>query len=428
VQITGTGSCLNLRWEPLIPTTQPDGTTYANVINCLPDGFIGRLDASGGGRATIPVLESGRWWWHILGQGWAAEEWLTFHHQSGIPWPGRPDLANAGLIAYIGADNGLWVVNADGGNARPLLGWDPNRWVQSVRWSPLGDHLAISIGRTDGTQATLVVDVNGTVISEIAGLAEQNWSPSAGHLAGVKQTPNGAGGFQATPIVLDLATGAESAIGPATYSYPAPVWSPDGSSLAFICTSGYVTLPDGTVVIEEGRDCHGDGLRVVSADGSNPRVLLPTGPQGDGGYLFGPAWSPSGTTIAITSMRPGSCNGYALVDVASAAVTACVSPPGMESFVGGGCGGPGMSAATWAADGRLVFSAPAAGHSGLFVHDAGSGAQTFIPTMSTSQISVTSDGMNLTFGSGGFIWVAGLDGSNLTLLAEGHSPAWQPLP
>jgi hypothetical protein len=48
--------------------------------------------------------------------------------------------------------------------------------------------------------------------------------------------------------------------------------------------------------------------------------------------------------------------------------------------------------------------------------------------MSTSQISLASDGMNLTFGSGGHIWVVGLDGSNFALLAEGHSPAWQPMP
>ncbi len=48
--------------------------------------------------------------------------------------------------------------------------------------------------------------------------------------------------------------------------------------------------------------------------------------------------------------------------------------------------------------------------------------------MITGQVSLAPDGVNLTLSSGDFIWVAGLDGSNLTLLAEGHSPAWQPLP
>ena len=189
VQITGTGSCLNLRWEPLIPTTQPDGTTYDNVINCLPDGFIGRLDASGWGRTTIPVLESGRWWWHILGQGWAAEEWLTFHHQGGIPWPERLDLATAGLIAYIGTDNGLWLMNADGRNSRPVLSGDPNQWVQTVKWSPAGDRLAFSIGRPDGTALTRMIDLNGNVLSEKPGLWEPRWSPSGRHISGIRTSP-----------------------------------------------------------------------------------------------------------------------------------------------------------------------------------------------------------------------------------------------
>jgi len=48
--------------------------------------------------------------------------------------------------------------------------------------------------------------------------------------------------------------------------------------------------------------------------------------------------------------------------------------------------------------------------------------------MSAGLVSLAPDGVNLTYDSGGYIWVAGLDGSNLTLLAEGHSPAWQPLP
>ncbi len=87
-----------------MPVPLPDGTVHDNVLNCLPDGFVGRLDAIwlGWSDKTLPVNTDGRWWWHIVGQGWAADEFLAFHHQGGLPWPERPDLANAGLIAYIG--------------------------------------------------------------------------------------------------------------------------------------------------------------------------------------------------------------------------------------------------------------------------------------------------------------------------------------
>ena len=428
VQITGTGSCLNLRWEPLIPTTQPDDTTHDNVINCLPDGFIGRLDASGWGRTTIPVLENGRWWWHILGQGWAADEWLTLHHQGGIPWPERPELASAGLVAYIGTDNGIWLMNADGSSARRIRGGDPNQWVQALQWSPQGDRLSFSGGGPGGSLTTLIMDLNGSVVTEIPGLSDPRWSPGGAHLSGVRSGPSGDGGYQAIPVVFDLDTASEWSIGPATHGYLAPVWSPDGNSLAFVCTSGYVGQLDGTTVVDEARNCHGDGLRVVSVDGSNPRVLLPTAPP-DGGYISGPSWSPSGDTIAVTSTQQrNGCRGYALVDIPSALVTGCITPAGMATFVGGGCGGPGMSNPYWTVDGRLVFSAPGAGRSGVFVHDIASAAETFIPSMSAWQISTAPDGLNMALGVSGHIWVAGLDDSNLTLLAEGHSPAWQPLP
>src|SRR6266567_4719497 len=56
VQITGTDSCLNIRWEPRVPVTQPGGPTYDNVLNCLADGFVGRLDVNGWGAGTsLPV-------------------------------------------------------------------------------------------------------------------------------------------------------------------------------------------------------------------------------------------------------------------------------------------------------------------------------------------------------------------------------------
>ena len=428
VRVTNTDSCLNVRWEPGPPVLPPGAQPYDNILNCLPDGFVGRLESTiWADKTSLPVNTDGRWWWHLAGQGWAADEWLTLHHQGGIPWPERPDLGGSGLIAYIGTDNGIWLMDADGTDRRFVVGADPNQWVLPAQWSPQGDRLAFSLGRPDGTQTTRVIDLNGSILMDIPGLSDPRWSPNGRHLSGVRFIWGGMGGIVATPVVFDTANASEWTVGPATNSYQSLAWSPDGSSLAFVCTSGYIGQPDGTVVIDEGRNCYGDGLRIVSVDGSNARVLIPTGTQS--GYISEPSWSPSGQTIAVTSMQAqGGCSGYAVVDVASAAVTSCLSPPSVSSLRGGGCGGPGMSASTWTADGRLVYSVPGAGQSGVFVHDPATGVQTFIPNMSAGKVSLSSDSGHLAFAGGGYIWVAGLDGSNLTLLAEGHSAAWQPQP
>jgi Tol biopolymer transport system component len=429
VQITNTDSCLNLRYEPRMPAPLPDGTVHDNVLNCLPDGFIGRLDGYGWGRGTtLPVNADGRWWWHIVGQGWAADEFLAFHHQGGLPWPEQPDLANAGLIAYVGRDNGIWLMSADGRDAHNIVGGDANQWVQTLQWSPLGDRLAFTVGRPDGTFVTRVIDLNGNIAMEIVGLGEPRWSPGGGRLSGIRGTSGGLGGYQGTPVVFDLGTGAEWALGPTSYYTVPPAWRPDGESLAFVCVSGYLAQPEGTMIIEEGRDCHGDGLRIVSVDGSRARILVPFETPNGGWYLSNPSWSPSGGTIAVYSMQAdgAGCRGYIFVDAASGGTGACVPLP-PTAPIGGRCGGGSeMGASTWTPDGRFIFSAQGAGQSGVFVHDPASGGRTVIPNMNAEPVSLSSQ--NVTFAGAGHIWVAGLDGSNLTLLAEGHSPVWQPLP
>ena len=436
VQITGTDSCLNMRYQPLMPAPAPDGTVQDNVLNCLPDGFVGRLDAFGlDYQSPAPVFADGRWWWHIVGQGWAAEEWLTFHHQGGIPWPERPDLAGAGLIAYMATDNSIWLMNADGSEQRPIVG-SPGQtaYIQSLRWSPRGDRLSYTLRRWDtnpSVTATRVIDLTGAIIAEYPGLAEALWSPGGGRFSAIRVDREGElGGYYGTPVVLDLDTAVEVPVGPLVSGYTAPVWSPDGSSVAFVCISNYIGQPDGSFTIDPERSCGGDGLRIASADGSGSRVALAMEPM-TGPYVSNPSWSPSGDTIALWSPQDGTaCRGYTLVDVASGAMTGCVPLPPVAGFIGGRCGGGSeMGATYWTADGRsLIFSAQGAGQSGVFVHDTASGARTIIPNMMAGPVSLAPAGAHLTFSGGNSIWVAGLDGSNLTLLAEGHSPVWQPLP
>ena len=279
---------------------------------------------------------------------------------------------------------------------------------------------------------TRVVGTKGELIAEYPGLAAAAWSPDGGRLAALRVKDMAEMmGYYATPVVLDLASGVETEVGPLGFYDTAPAWDPDGRSLAFTCVSTVRSVygADGSVQSEERMDCHGDGLRVVSVDGSDPRVLLPFSPE-DGMYYRNPSWSPMGDTIAVSSHSDsGDCRGYLLVDAQTGAVRTCfpLPPPG---GLGGRCGSYEDGVSDWSLDGRhLIYHWEfGAGSNGVWITDAATAEARLIPIAPASFVTLASSGRHLAFGAGGFVWAADLDGSNLTLLAEGYSPAWQPLP
>lgn len=429
VQITGTGSCLNMRWEPRIPVGSPDGQAYDNVVNCLPDGFIGRLDASGWGYTTPPVSSDGRWWWHVIGQGWAADEWLTFHHQGGLPWPERPDLAGAGLIAYIGGNGGIWLMNGDGtGQRQVVTRSSDSEYFYELAWAPSGDRLSYSVnGGPAG--ATRIIDPEGNLVVELAGLTGARWSPDGTRLSALRYHSAAGLGDNRSPVIYDLNAGQEIPVGAASSLDRAPAWSPDSRFVTFVCTSslGFTTAADGSSV-ETRLDCGDDGLRIVPATGGDPRVILPFTSE-SGVYYRNPSWSRDGSRIAVVNhQEENGCRGYTLVNVQTGALGRCIAFPTRGSL-GGGCGWP-ADASEWSTDGRrLIFSySMGSGSNGIHVVDVTTDARTVLPGQGTALPSLQAAGSNLTYSAGNHIWVAGLDGSNLSLLAEGHSPAWQPLP
>lgn len=99
---------------------------------------------------------------------------------------------------------------------------------------------------------------------------------------------------------LVLATGCEKS----------PVWSPDGSRIAF---AAYIRLEDGLCT-----QAVPWGVYAVDADGSNLELIS----DDTGGQPRNLTWSPDGTTILYDQFRPG--EGYSSiwkVDVATGAVT-----------------------------------------------------------------------------------------------------------
>jgi Tol biopolymer transport system component len=147
------------------------------------------------------------------------------------------------LLAFVGGhfdkDQGIFVMNADGTNVRPMRpGTD--QWAFGFTppvWSPAGRRLAFGARPINASQV-FVVDVdNGRPVNVSNDEAFEDWgpawSPDGSHLAWHRGSAQREGRF----IVAGTDGSGPRALAPAVVG--TPTWSPDGRSLI-----GYGTDPD----------------------------------------------------------------------------------------------------------------------------------------------------------------------------------------
>lgn len=172
-----------------------------------------------------------------------------------------------------------------------------------------------------------------------------------------------------------------------------PVWSPDGSQLAFGAPKIGSTGIKGLV-------------GVVNADGSGERQL------GEGGTM---RWSPDGTRISFTEVDDVTSEpiSHYVVDVASGEITDL---------------GEGYDA-RWLGDDRLVFVA------NEFAADGAVTQVTHVVTLSTGEhervaeattVVPSPDGTKVLMVHEGVVSLAGADFSNPVEIASGGGPVWSP--
>jgi Tol biopolymer transport system component len=187
-----------------------------------------------------------------------------------LPLPDEPPAAPAGA-------SGIYLADADGGNARFLV------TGERPAWSPDGLRFAF---QRNGQIYSAVAD--GSQESRLGPGLDPSWSPDGRRLTFAG--PEGIavmgddGGEVVTILRYDV-------IGPVGN----PAWSPDGSRIAFDRPG------DGDVTPDQ--------IFVMNADGSEPRHVTVTR-----GVLYaesGPAWSPDGNEILFWSY------GYGIAAVAS---------------------------------------------------------------------------------------------------------------
>lgn len=269
------------------------------------------------------------------------------------PRAGAPIVGADGTLQLIGDDMGAWLLDPSSGSLTALT-VDPDfDLMGDYSWSPDGRRVAFSRFAADGDQAVHVLDVEtgeSRVVAE--GGTSPAWSPDGRRLAYLSLDPFAGG---SALMIVDAAGGepAELAEGAST-----PAWSPDGSRIAYVTyaessldpfaggveelrvvdvDSGASTTvgeasafgppprwsPDGAFIAYAGGELEEGDVRIVAADGGEPRIL--DGPAG--AMLAEPAWSPDGDRLAVTWTSTSffaAGGGLGIVDLASGELTTLV--------------------------------------------------------------------------------------------------------
>jgi Tol biopolymer transport system component len=215
----------------------------------------------------------------------------------------------------------IWIMNADGSGVAPLtrLTAVVKDFFPLPAWSPDGSKIAFSSHRavdgsdaanTNSTANIWVMNADGSNLTAVtkltAHLADNslpNWAPDSGKIAfqstrALDGTDASNGGFPSNVWVINSnGTGATPVTRMTDIFAPSmfPVWSPDGSKIAFASRRAL-----------DGRDFDNTAINIwsVNADGSGalPLTDLTVGTADSG--TFGPvSWSPNGNKLFFDSER-----------------------------------------------------------------------------------------------------------------------------
>ena len=271
----------------------------------------------------------------------AAADWRALVHHFAddivMQFTGEPGVAST-RIAFIvqdGRDKNLWVMDADGANARPLT--QEHSIAQSPSWSPDGSLILYTSWRGgNGPQLWVISPQQAKpfLVSGRPGLnASGVYSPDGRSIACTLSQDGNAESYQ-----LDARGGSPVRLTDNRAIDTSPCYSPTGREIAF--TSDRSGTPQ---------------VHVMDADGGNVRRLTY-----DLNYTDSPAWSPKGDRIAFVSRTDSGFDIWMCRPDGSGS---------MRVVEGGANENP-----RWSPDGRhLVFTSDRDGRRALWITDLDGG-------------------------------------------------------
>jgi Tol biopolymer transport system component len=208
------------------------------------------------------------------------------------------------LIAFAGGcsectQQGLWVMPASGGAPTRLFAqWVD--WGSTIAWSPDSTSIAFQSSTGNGAASRLIVvnAAGGTPRRLATGHFQEE--PGGAHLA-ESWFPGGHQIALGSTKGIDLVDTASGAVRRLTQGHDqSPVWSPDGTELAFIRLRA---------------SSHEWDIGVVRANGTGLRLLTHSYP--DGGTNTDPVWSafPAGNVVPRPASRLVTLTAFTAVEV-----------------------------------------------------------------------------------------------------------------
>jgi len=202
----------------------------------------------------------------------------------------------------------IYLMNPDGAGQANLTNNPGNDWDESPAWSPDGSRIAFFSNR-DGNGEIYVMNADGTGLTNLTNNpggdgdacwwgAEGDlvWSPDGTKIAfsAQREQEQGPPLFWNKEIYVMNADGTgQTRLTNSRAQDVEPVWSPDGSRIAF---TSQLTVVGGY-----------SDIYVMNADGTGQAKLT-----NGAGWDDSPSWSPDGSQIAFVSRRDGNADIYVM--------------------------------------------------------------------------------------------------------------------